>query len=291
MRNLLFVLVALFFVLGPKEGAARIYPGPGKISFLQNQVAEQESKNLLRFDYGMNMGFYMAHPGTANYYNGSSAEFSLERAIITNTYNYNRIRQDIGYDFEIHGLPTQMSYKPAMMLGFFGVMNFSPRAGIMAEFNYARLKAEDRFTLEIERVVFIEGDNIELYPIVGTEERLDLRFSFQYTFLSSNSYLHPFMETGLSITDTKLKANTARIRSGSYSIKYPMDNYFQMRDYGIGFGGFATAGLKMDVNENFALWLGYSANYSRINLGENDRFLLQHTLFLRFSLAALTARN
>jgi hypothetical protein len=45
----------------------------------------------------------------------------------------------------------------------------------------------------------------------------------------------------------------------------------------------------MEVNEQFALWAGYSANYSRINLGENEQFLLQHTVFLRFSLAGLAS--
>jgi len=290
MRIFLPILAALLLAFCTNGVSAQFRATAKGISFSQNPVPERETQNVLRFDYGMNIGFYMANPGTANYYNGSG-EHSLERAIITNSFNYNRIRQEIGYDFQIHGLPSQMSYKPAMMLGFFGAMNFNPRAGIMAEFNYARLKAEDRFTLEIERVVFIEGDNIELYPIYGTEERLDLRFSFQYTFLSKSSYLHPFLETGVSITDTKVKENRVRVRSNTIAIQNPVSSFYQIRDYGIGFGGFATAGLKMDVNETFALWLGYSANYSQINLGENDKFLLQHTLFLRFSLAGLTGVN
>lgn len=254
---------------------------------LNDDPPEATSGRALRFDYGMTMGFYIAHAATANYYNGTG-ENSVE-SILSMSYNYNRVRQDIGYDFQLHGLPTEMSYKPAVMLGFFGSIGFSPKASLMAEFNYAKLKAQDKFTLEIERVVFIEGDNIELYDIWGTEERLDLRFSFQYTFLSKSSYLHPFLESGVSITDTKMKENRIRIHSQTLSIRNPSNTYYQVRDYGIGFGGFATLGLKMDVNESFALWAGYSANYSRINLGENDQFLLQHTIFLRFSLAGLAA--
>ncbi len=88
-----------------------------------------EAKRLLRFDYGMNLGFYRANAGTANYYNGTG-EHSLE-SIINQTYNYNRIRQDIGYDFKLanNGLPLQMSYKPAVMLGFFGSLHFNPKVG------------------------------------------------------------------------------------------------------------------------------------------------------------------
>ena len=251
----------------------------------EEEAFPSSSQRTLRFDYGMTMGFYMANPGTANYYNGTG-ENSVE-SVINLSHNYNRIRQEIGYDFQLHGLPLQMTYKPAVMLGFFGSIGFSPRASLMAEFNYAKLKAQDKFTLEIERVVFIEGDNIELYDIWGTEERLDLRFSFQYVFLSRSSYLHPFFESGVSITDTKIKENRIRIHSQTFSIRNPTNTFYHIQDSGIGFGGFGTLGLKMDVNESFALWAGYSANYSRINLGENNRFLLQHTAFLRFSLAGL----
>lgn len=285
-----YLLFALLQVLLVNETLAQPSISSRSFSILQNPYSEREEKKPIRFDYGMNMGFYLAHPGTANYYNGSGGH-SLERAIVSNNYVYNRIRQDIGYDFEIHGLPGKMSYKPAIMLGFFGALHFNAYAAIMAGFNYARLKAEDQFTLEIERVVFIEGDNIELYPIYGAEERLDLQLSFQYTLISKNSYLHPFIETGISITDTKVKENRVRIRSNVYSILNPESQFFLIRDYGIGFGGFATAGLKVDVNESVAIWLGYSANYSRINLGNNQKFLLQHSVFLRFSLANLNTRN
>lgn len=274
----LFLLIAWWAVANPLS-AQESSP------ILEEDPPGVNNGKTLRFDYGMTMGFYIANAGTANYYNGTG-ENSVE-SIINMDYNYNRIRADIGYDFQLHGLPMQMSYKPAVMLGFFGSLGFSPRAALMAEFNYAKLKAQDKFTLEIERVVFIEGDNIELYDIWGTEERLDLRFSFQYTFLSERSYLHPFLETGVSITDTKMKENRIRILSQTISIRNPSNTYYQIRDYGIGFGGFATLGLKMEVNDQFALWAGYSANYSRINLGGNDRFLLQHTAFLRFSLASL----
>ncbi|MEE4177702.1 MAG: hypothetical protein V2I46_09350 [Bacteroides sp.] len=279
--SLWFFLIFLWGIASTPLAAQDISPA------LDEDPPEAANGRTLHFDYGMTMGFYIANAGTANYYNGTG-ENSVE-SIINMTYNYNRIRQDIGYDFQLHGLPMEMSYKPAVMLGFFGSIGFSPKASLMAEFNYAKLKAQDKFTLEIARVVFIEGDNIELYDIWGTEERLDLRFSFQYTFLSRSSYLHPFLETGVSITDTKMKENRIRVHSQTLSIRNPSNTYYQIRDYGIGFGGFATLGLKMDVNESFALWAGYSANYSRINLGENDKFLLQHTIFLRFSLAGLAA--
>ena len=244
-----------------------------------------ERPGFTRLEYGMNLGFYLASPSTANYYNGSGTN-NLESAL-TRYHNYEAIRREIGYDFSLHGLPQNMNYRPSMMLGFFAAINLSRSAGFLAEFNYSRLRAEDQFTLLIDKFSNIEGDNIELYTIWGVEERNELRFSFRYTFVSRQGYVHPFIEAGTSITDTKVKENRVRVRSHTFSILNPQDLFYHQRDYGIGMGGFGSIGLKMDVNEQFALTLGYSANYSQINLGENEAFALQHTAFIRLNLNTL----
>jgi hypothetical protein len=238
-----------------------------------------------RVEYGMNIGFYYANASTANYYNGSGDNNLWEA--INRIYNYNNIRRDIGYDFTIHGLPMKMSYNPAIMMGFYGILRMVPSFGIIAEFNYARLRAEDNFTLLIDRASFIEGDNIELFRIWGLEERVDLRIGFQHIIFSRNSYVHPFFETGISLTDTKVKEHRARIHSSLINLRKPKDVIYDIRDYGIGMGGFFTTGLRMDVNEDYALVLGYSLNKLKINLGDNNKFTLQHTAFLRLNLDGL----
>lgn len=236
-------------------------------------------------EYGMNMGFYLAHPATANYYNGRG-EYSLETAL-KNSNTYNAIWRDLGYDFSLHSLPTNMSYSPAIMLGFFGALNLSASWGILAEFNYARLKAEDQVALLVQRASYVEGDNIELYKIWGTEERIDLRLALQHTFGPTTYGIRPFAETGVSITDTKVIENRARILSQTISLMNPRSNYLHLQDYGIGLGGFGALGLKIPVSDSFSLKAGYSATASRINLGNNDRILWQHTVFVRMNLNGL----
>ncbi len=248
-------------------------------------VISDEPPAYTPLEYGMNLGFYLANPATANYYNGSG-EYSLETAL-GNSYTYNAIWQDIGYDFSLHSLPRQMNYSPAIMLGFFGTLNLNASWGIIAEFNYARLKAEDQIGLLIQRASYVTGDNIELYRIWGTEERIDLRLGLQHTFLSATSSIHPFVETGISITDTKVIENRARIHSQTISLMNRRNNYLYLQDYGIGMGGFAAAGLKIAVTDLFSLKLGYSASALRINLGNNERFLWQHTAFVRLNLNQL----
>ncbi len=252
---------------------------------LYSASAPEEQPAYIHLEYGMNLGFYLAHSATANYYNGSG-EYSLEKAL-NNSYTYNAIWQDIGYDFSLNSLPHNMSYSPAIMLGFFGTLNLNASWGILAEFNYVRLKAEDQIGLLIQRASYVTGDNIELYRIWGTEERIDLRLGVQHTFLSATSSIHPFVETGISMTDTKVIENRARIQSQTISLKNPRSNYLYLQDYGIGMGGFAAAGLKIAVTDFFSLKIGYSANALRINLGNNERFLWQHTAFVRLNLNQL----
>ncbi len=251
-------------------------------------TSDGENEKTRVFEYGMNMGLYLANGHTANFYNGSgggtAGRRSLEQ-ILDNSQTYNRIRQDLGFDFSLDGLPGNMGYSPSILFGFFASLQLGERSALIAEFNYTRLKAEDQFTLRLERFSNIEGDNIERFAISGSEERIDLRLGAQYTFLRSESYIHPYLEAGISVTDTKVRNNSARIGNSSYSLFFaPTSRNVYEREYGMSPGAYAGLGLKMDVTENFRLTLGYSSQYVRIKLGENDRFLLQHTLFVRLNL-------
>jgi len=250
----------------------------------------------LRLDYGLNLGGYFADKSTANYYNGSGdfsktrTQSTLERILNPSfTYNYARIRESIGYDFTLHGWPTDMRYSPAMMIGLYATISLGRAMAFIAESNYSKLKAEDQFTLKLARFSSIEGDNIQRYLISGSEERVDIRLGLQYMFMGS-SYVNPFLEAGVVATDTKVKAYFARIEQQTYSLHMVgTSQYYPERDYGIGLGAFGSLGLSMDVSEDFRFSFGYSGHYNRINLGNNEDFGLQHSIFIRLSLSNLFA--
>jgi hypothetical protein len=256
-----------------------------------NVYADQPTRGI-KLEYGLNMGAYFANKYTANYYNGSGNYSSVGRQgnleqIIgpSSTYNYPRIRQQIGYDFVIDELPSAMSYSPAMMVGLFATISFSPRIALLAESNFSRLRIQDQFTIKLTRFSSIEGDNIERHGISGSEERVDIRLGIQYTFHSAAAYIHPFFEAGGVFTDTKVKDNTVRIGGSTLSMYVPgTSQYMPERDYGIGLGGFLSAGIKMDVTEQFKFSVGYSSHYNNINLGKFDEYKLQHSLFIRFNM-------
>ncbi|MFP4065032.1 MAG: hypothetical protein ACLFN2_02185 [Bacteroidales bacterium] len=259
---------------------------PGKLVFGQDitdspGLQDDEGPTLV-ISYGLNTGVYLAHKGTANYYNGSGRN-SLEDAI-NRRHNYNRIRESLNYDFELDQLPADMAYSPAIMVGIFGGLHFTEETALYGTANFTRLSAQDQFTLELERPSFIEGDNIEAYSVYGKEERSEIWIGLRHTFHQSQTYLHPYLEFGGSLTATRIRQNNIRIEGHTYSIRKPTDTYYNVRDDGIGFGAYAGAGARMDVGDSYAFDLGFNSNYAKINLGEYNSYHLQFSLFVRLYL-------
>ncbi len=244
---------------------------------------EEEAPRGIRYTYGLNLGAYFANDGTANYYNGSGPH-SLEAAI-NRQHNYNRIRESLGYDFSLHALPQDMGYSPAMMVGVFGTIFIGNRTAVHGEFNHARLEAEDAFSLKLDRPSFIEGDNVYLFPLRGSEERTEIRLGLQHTSEAAGSTVHPFFEGGMSFVNTRVRQNNARIEGRSYSIRNISDTYYDFRDDGIGYGGYGTVGLRLDIGDIYAMALGATGSFINLNLGENDAFHINYSIFARIFLS------
>ncbi len=247
------------------------------------KVVDDDSLRTIHYTYGLNLGAYFANNGTANYYNGTGRH-SLEDAI-NRQQTYNRIRESLGYDFELHGLPENMGYTPAILIGVFGTLQFTGSTSLHGEFNFARLKASDQFTLTLKKPSFIEGDNVRRYPLSGTEERSEIKIGVQHTFLSARSSTHPFVETGFSLTNTRVRENSARIEGSTISIRNFSDTYYDFRDDGIGMGTYASLGIRMDLGDAYALALGAGSHFKMIKLGNNDTYFMQFTLFTRLFLS------
>jgi hypothetical protein len=243
-----------------------------------------DEPELVRWFYGLSLGGYFANSSTANYYNGTG-EHSVETALFRQ-YNFDRIVSHVDQiieSFEIGELPLNMKYNPAIQIGFFGGLNLSRSFAFTGEFNYTKLSITDRFTLITDRYSSLTEPIILLGDIYGTEERIELRLGVQYT-ANTKGYIHPFLESGINITDIKVIENRVRIQGLTFSIREIRTDYYNIRDYGMGFGIFTGAGLKMEVSDSFAIRIGGSVSFSRINLGENKEVKPQYTAFLRINL-------
>ncbi len=241
-----------------------------------------------QFSYGLNIGAYIANNTTGSYYNGSGRNNLVET--LTRQHTYNRIREALGYDFEFPGepheyLPQNMSYSPAMLVGVFGTLHFNSKTSLMAEFNYTRLRLQDQFMLRILRGdPGLIGHDIERFNIMGTEERSDIRIGIQRIFPLREQQVHPYLEAGANMINTKARDNRVQIAGSTYSILNLRDVRYGFRDDGISFGVYAGGGLKMDVGENYALLLGAIGNYANINLGDNTQYNMHYSIFIRLFL-------
>lgn len=248
-----------------------------------NTGEQDEEAPTLVISYGLNAGAYFAHKGTANYYNGSGRH-NLEEAI-NRRHNYNRIRESLNYDFELHQLPADMAYSPAIMVGIFGGLHFTNRTALFGSANFTRLSAQDQFTLKLKRPSFIEGDNIKAYSVYGREERSEIMIGLRHTYHGSDGFLHPYFELGGSMTGTRIRQNRIQIEGNTISIRRPTDTYYNVRDDGIGFGAYGGGGVRMEVGDSYAFDLGFNSNYTKINVGDNSNYHLQFTFFVRLYLS------
>jgi hypothetical protein len=262
-----------------------LYAGSGNFEITH----PEDTPELKRWFYGLGAGAYFANPSTANYYNGSGTH-NVEKALNL-IYNRDRLVRGVNeiiQDFSVGELPLSMHYTPGMQVGFYGGLRFNRSLAAMAEFNYTRLTASDKFTLYTDKFTSTSEPYILVSDIYGREERIELRIGFHYILFTQKAF-HPFIGSGINITDSKVLENRVVISGMEFSIREITTDYYGVRDYGMGLGQYTEMGLHFDVNENFSLKLGGSVSFSRINLGENQTIAPQYTLFMRINLDGLFA--
>lgn len=274
MRTIVCLLLLLLLV----------FPGKGLLAHSLKTSPEQamQAKSpepAAHWVYGLSLGGYWASQATANYYNGSG-EHNLEEALFR-FYNYNRVATALGVDsFFLHQLPQDMRYRPAMQVGLFGGLAFPGGLTIMGAFNYTRLQVADRFTVALKKYSPTSEPVLVLGDIRGIEERIDIRLGLQYTFVR-DTYIHPFLEAGMSITDIKVIENRAALAGVSLNIRNLQNELYQERDYGIGFGAFGGAGIRFEVTESLYFQWAATVNITQVNLGEYTQMQPQFSTFLR----------
>jgi len=292
LRSFIFIFIALFFVQisysRPSESGKEPFPG-------------DTNQYNTGFSFGFNMGAYFANPTQGNFYNGSSGNVDSIGLVMSNYYMVEDIKRELNNTFRLLELPTAMHYQPAMQIGFYVKYSFSRQLGAFMQFNYAKLKAKDVFTLGIgPDPSYLTFDNIQTFPIWGTEERIYIDLGVSKTFETSQ-WVHVFLEGGLNINNTRVKEHKIAIGSLEYSLinvygNSPYVPNTQMQTYetrlgGLGIGAFATTGLRFVFNEKVSLDPGVSFYWSKANLEGYSAYRPQYSVFVRLcyqNLSSLT---
>ncbi len=272
--------VPLFKSINPSE----------KNIFLFDSTKHKKSNN--GFYFGVNMGFYFANRYTAQYYNGSEENktgVNKVDSVINYPLNYQNIKQVLIYDFYLPkgGLPIEMKYSPAFLIGFFTKYNFK-NSGIFMQFNFCKLKTNDVFTLVIK-----DPNNFSSEPeykqeaISGSEQRANIDIGYSYTFYPKKKN-RPYIELGYNINSTKFIDNKIKIENLEYSIANYYYTYYNIKQSGVGMGGFFGSGVELNFSESISVNPGFDIYWTKINLGNyNDKLKFNYSIFIRAILNGL----
>jgi hypothetical protein len=250
------------------------------------------------FSFGINMGAYFANKYNGNFYNGADGNVDSMGLVFNNYYYIQDIQRALNDTFRLLELPMEMAYQPALQFGFYVKYSFSNQLGVFMQFNYAKLKAKDVFTVGLgPEHTYLSQDDIVTYPIWGTEERIYIDLGVSKTFETSKT-IQVFVEGGLNINNTRVKEHKIAIANLEYSLiniygDSPYVPNTQMQTYetrlgGLGVGAFASGGLRFLFSNKISLDPGFAFYWTKTNLEGYPAYHPQYTVFLRLCFQRLS---
>ena len=251
------------------------------------------------FEYGFNFGLYMPNNNTANYYNGNNSINNLQNLIgptwtptgtpaDTVSYNpfYKQIRDYYSRDFEIKELPTHMRYNKPIAIGFHLKYNLSDNIAIFGDFNYAKLTTIDQFSIQFAGIP-ISNNNPFFNKIRGVEQRYDINVGIFMTF-GKPSLIKPYVQAAFNLNNTIVKDASVEFRNDSvttqsytFSFLNPYYKYYNLRDWGLGYGALVGAGFRLMLNDKFLTYIGADLSMKHIYLGDNKGFYPSGLIYFR----------
>lgn len=272
----------------------------GKVKPANKIQPEEETDTLGRFTYGLNVGFYFPDNHPANFYNGSPANENKLDLILRNQYYMREIEDTLGYKLDsVHpyDLPTKMRYSVAYSMGFYLRYQLDKSLGIFASFNFVKLEAKDVFLLNLDLPPGWSLDpTYRQFPIWGKEKRVNIDMGISKYWQVAPKTIF-FVEGGLNMNNVRVIENKIAIYNHVYSLVnvYGSQSYIpnsQLQQYqviqgGIGFGMFATSGVRIMFSDYLSMDPGTTFYWKGVNLGQYDGFRPNFNLFVRFSFKRL----
>lgn len=257
----------------------------------KKEIVKFETKGL---EYGFNFGMYKADNQTANYFNGASGANLLEDIIGKDLYAgsisgtpsmiHEQVKELLGgYEFHIYELPKNMRYDPAVLIGFHGKVNVTEKTGIYIDFNYAKLRTIDQFSIETENYPagFISQKALQFFPIQGMEKRYDINIGVMQCL--TDKRFAPYVEGALNYNNLHVDDAAVYIKEQYFSFLNPYNSYYKVRDYGGGYGALVGVGGRLLYTQGVFINIGYNLSYKLINLGVYKNNYFNHTIYLRFN--------
>jgi hypothetical protein len=241
------------------------------------QRPEEDSREYRGFQFGFNIGLFLPNAYSANYYNGKDGNENNIKFIFGNKYQYEDLYRllNVADTFFVKQFPTNMHYPPTASAGLYIGFNFNRKSSMYVQFNYAKLKPHDVFTVEVDPKDYLTEPDLRLYTISGVEERIniDLGYSRNYPV---NDHVDFVASAGLAINDSKVLKAVINIENKEYSIVNVYGNHsyvpgsnmqeYQFTEGGLGIGLHGGGGFNFNFANNFALQPGITLYWNNVNL-------------------------
>ena len=270
------------------------------LSFLQDED-DFEFEERRGWIFGLNFGAYFANKKSANFYNGTCTWGfedgqarcnSIEERLYLGTTEQ-QVQNDLNiqsFTIPADASPLNMRYNPGILVGFRFGYRFNNENAIIADLNYADLKAADKFTL-VTNLVPDNGQgtqDIRIFNIIGEEQRFNFSLGYR-TGLVINETANWFFGLGGQFTAFRLNANYLEIEGSTYDLwvgfvgpnnfNGPVGNltYNSLNWYG-------ETGVEAFFNDRYEASLGLRFSRDNVILGDFNQKLMNYHLFFSVSI-------
>lgn len=250
----------------------------------------QNKETYKGFDFYFSGGMYKGNTYHATYYNGNNEEINIGR-ILSNKILKDRIDNlvsESGVILDNKGiylseLPEKMHYEWRFAVGLGLNYYLSPNFSLSASAGQVKLKAKGTAVFSYNKGVVgnRNGGDYLMYPLIGEEKRSYLEFGFKYTFVEESRFQY-FINFLAELNSVEVENADLYIENNAFTMidyyggaKYdPTINQTRIDPMlgGVGFGATLGLGIKISINEWFAIEPAFQIQYSRLSLGEYKLF-------------------
>lgn len=261
------------------------------ISYSQQNISKQSTIiNKRGWEVSGNFGVYQANGFHANYYSGDERNINNIDYVLDNQYWFQGIK-DILYDNvrrdSIIGVyhPRKMSYQPALNIGFSGRFHFSNQLAFNVHVNTMQLFTNDIISFKVDPPLAGMVESFVNATLYGRETRTNIDFGLMYSFEPKDNF-NFFVEMGTNINSTRVRESAFILFETTFNLidiygSVPYIPNAPMMEYpvfqgGIGFGLFASGGLRYTINSQACIEIAPNIYFNTINLQNYNRRLMPH---------------
>lgn len=273
-----------------------------KDSLIIDKKIDKHPKGKRGWEISGNFGVFKGNNFHAGFYSGNPKNINNLNYVLNNQYWMQEIKtliSDYGQRDSISRIyyPETMSYHPALYVGFSGRFHFSDQIAFNLHVNTAQLVTTNFLSFKVFPPYSGMTESFINAQIYGKETRTHIDVGLMYSFDKKNDF-NMFVEMGAHLSSTRVKESAFMLYDNTYSLidiyagkpfvpNAPINEY-DIYQGGLGFGIFASYGLRYTINEQACIELVPNFYLATVNLPEyNNRLKLNFSTQFRLVISPL----